>query len=106
MTALRSFPIERRVEKRSELLEVLITQDNQQPSLWRNPSKGSETIPFGSTPTYMSAEALRTFPFHKGGDDIVHTRSNARTNVSDWSLVRIQPGEQILDFLRFLCYHI
>lgn len=33
----------------------------------------------------MSAEALRTFPSRKDGDDIVHTRSNVRINVSDWS---------------------
>lgn len=45
MTVLRSFPIERRVEKRSELLEVLSLEDNQQPSSESNQRKGSETIP-------------------------------------------------------------
>lgn len=59
--------------------------------------EGSETIPFGSTPIFISAEALRTFSCYKNGDDIVHAHSNVRINVSDGSLVRIQPGEHFFE---------
>jgi hypothetical protein len=82
--ALRSFPSERRVEKQGELLEVPKTRDNQQPipdfyqGRFRDYPKReySEKI-FGGSPLHLNS--------NEHGDDIVHTRSNARQYVSYWS---------------------